>query len=265
MRLSEREKKYVLILVILLLIAALYYFFTAAVEPFLQQKAEIELELATLEQQAMLQQTKIKQLDKINEELKIKTDEAIVAVAPFYPALPQDGLLLQVQALLLQSGLVSANIGYSGTMVAEPGIPTQTQVPLSYHMKTLADLAMGKPVAEPPNTEAPVVVTAGQYALPQTVFTLDFTGTHAQVQAFIQAVEALDRTVTVSSLNETKGEAGEMMGTLTVTFLAVEKPAEDTAFAWTLPASIVKTDLFSQQYAEPVTVTATGETTPAVP
>ncbi len=263
MRLSEREKKYVYVLVALLLLAAFYYFYTAAVEPFLKQKAEITLELATLEQQALLQQTQIKQLDKMNEEIRTRTDEAMKVVEPFYPALPQDGLLLLMQALVMQSGMQTSDIGYSLATVAEPGMAKQETVPLAYQMKTLADLAMGKPVEAPVPPEAPAETAVGQYAIPQVVFTLGYTGTHEQVQAFILACESLQKTVAVSSLKESKGDDGQMTGTLSVTFYAVEKPLEDKTFEWTLPASLEKTDLFSQQYAEPAT--DTGVAVPATP
>ena len=282
MRLSEREKKYVLILAVLLLLAALYYFFTAAVEPFLQRRAEVAIELADLQQQEMLQQAKLKRLDSVKEELDTKTDEAMKLVEPFYPALPQDRLMLLMQDLVLQSGLEVASIQFSGTTVAEPGMVQQMAAPLTYPLKTLAEQAGGVVAVTPAEGEAapPVDATAGQYAVPQAVFTLNYTGSHEQVVAFLQACEGLNRTVAISSLNEAKGgetvvegEAegvaadvqANMSGTLTVSFHAVEKPVYDAFMDWTLERGEPKTELFVEQYSDMVEgEAATGTEEPVV-
>lgn len=262
MRLSEREKKYVLLLVAMLLLAALYYFYTAAVEPFLQQRAEVAVQLADLQQQEMLQQAKLKRLETVKEELDTKTDEAMKLVEPFYPALPQDRLMLLMQDLVLQSGLDVASIQFSGTTVAEPGLMTQMAALLSYPLKTLAEQAGGMaPMPAEGGEAAPAGDTAGQYAIPQAVFTINYTGSHDQVVTFLQACEGLNRTVAISSLNEAKGGEtvvegegdpvlGNMSGTLTVSFHAVEKPVYDTFMDWTLDKGTPKTDLFVEQYVE---------------
>ena len=262
MRLSEREKKYVLLLVAMLLLAAFYYFYTAAVEPFLQHRAEVAMQLADLQQQDMLQQAKLKRLETVKDELDAKTDEAMKLVEPFYPALPQDRLMLLMQELVLQSGLDVASIQFSGTTVAEPGFVTQMAAPLSYPLKTLAEQAGGTAPTPVEGVEAASVAdTVGQYAVPQAVFTINYTGSHEQVVAFIQACEGLNRTVAISSLNEAQGGdtivegeeepvLGNMSGTLTVSFHAVEKPVYDTFMDWTLDKGTPKTDLFVEQYVE---------------
>lgn len=278
MRLSEREKKYVLILVVMLLLAALYYFYTAAVEPFMQHRAEVALELADLQQQEMLQQAKLKRLETVKEELDIKMDEAMKLVEPFYPALPQDRLMLLMQDLVLQSGLDVASIQFSGTTVAEPGMVSQMAAPLSYPLKTLAVQAAGA-ISEPVEgggEATPAGDTVGQYAVPQAVFTLSFTGSHEQVVALLQACEGLNRTVAISSLNETKGGEtvvggegdavsadvqADMSGTLTVSFHAVEKPVYDSFMDWTLDKGTPKTELFVEQYVETLEA---GTVTPVV-
>lgn len=261
MRLSEREKKYVLLLVVMLLLAALYYFYTAAVEPFLQHKAEVALQLAEIQQQEMLQQTKLKRLDTVKDELEAKTQEAMVVVEPFYPALPQDRLMLLMQDLVLQSGLEVASLQFSGSSVMEPGMAMQAPAEASYPLKDLAfkgsEAGAMAPAATPDPNAPPAdgaqgVGMTGQYAVPQAMFTVNYSGTHAQVVGFIQACESLGRTVAVTSLNETKGEDDLMTGTLSVAFHAVEKPVYDPFLDWTLEKGQPKADLFAEQYAEPV-------------
>ena len=279
MRLSEKEKKYILVLLILMLLAGAYLFYTMGVEPFLQRTSAMKAELVGLEQQETLQNAKIGQLDTMKKDLATKTTEAISLVEPFYPALPQDRLLLQIQDLALASGITVSGIEFSGVTVSEVVPVAEVPTLAPYRLKELADLVAGRPVSVvPPAVPAvPPPADVATNGIPQATMNLAIQGTHAQVISLIQAIEGLGRTVSVSNLNMQASEPVVnpadpntpvvipatpalnpdgtipvmLAGTMSLTLYAVEKPVPDSFMDWTLSSEKGRTDLFLKQYITP--------------
>ena len=283
MRLSEKEKKYVLVLLILMLLAGAYLFYTLGVEPFLQRTSDMKAELVGLEQQETLQNAKIGQLDMMKKDLTTKTTEAIALVEPFYPALPQDRLLLQIQDLALASGVTVSGIEYTGITVSEVAQVAETPALALYRLKELADLIAGRPVTDiaPEAPAIPPPAGVATNGIPQATMNLTFQGTHAQVISLIQAIEKLGRTVSVNNMNMQKSTPVAALvdpnapvvtspapalnpdgtpaipellaGNMTLTYYAVEKPVPDAFMDWTLSSEKGRTDLFLKQYTAPIT------------
>lgn len=281
MRLSEEEKKYILVLLILLLLAGAYLFYTVGVEPFLQRTSAMKAELVGLEQRELLQNAKIAQLDNMKKDLTTRTTEAIALVEPFYPALPQDRLLLQIQDLALASGIAVSGIEFSGVTISEVASDVVAPTFVPYRLKELADLIAGRPVpiVPPEAPAAPPIAEVATNGIPQATMTLSFQGTHAQVINLIQSIEGLGRTVSVNNLNMqvsapvtapvdpntpvasppaptlnpdgTSIIAEMLTGTMSLTFYAVEKPVPDSFMDWTLTSEKGRTDLFLKQYIVP--------------
>ena len=259
MRLSEKEKKYVLVLLILLFLAGVYFFYTSVVETFLQHTEALKTELVVLKQEELLVNSKIERLKTISTEIDTKTTDAMKVVEPFYPALPQDRLLLLVQELILKSGLQVSEIQYSGAAIANFGAGAQTANQPTYRLKELADLLSGNPpaVVLPDQTK-----TKTDYMIPSASVTIAYKGIHDNIITLFKACEALNRTVTLDALSEVKDPAGVLDGKFTLTFYAVQKPLPDPFMDWTLEGATNRNDLFQKIYAAPAVSGGTGAGTP---
>jgi hypothetical protein len=259
MRLSEKEKKYVLVLLILVFLAGVYFFYTSIVETFLQRTEDLKTKLVVLKQEELLMNTKIERLQTITQEIETKTTDAMKIVEPFYPALPQDRLLLLVQELILKSGLQVSEILFSGETLANLDSGSQTALQPSYRLKELADQLSGNPpsVVLPDQAKAKT-----EYMIPSASVTITYKGIHDNIITLFKACEALNRTVTLASLSETKDPTGVLDGTFTLTFYAVQKPLVDPFMDWTLEGATNRNDLFQQIYAAPTVPGGTGATVP---
>lgn len=276
MQLSEREKKYVLLLLILAILAAGYFFYSLGISPFFERKAALELELTTLQQQDQLQQIKLLQLEEVKGNLNKKSDEASTLVKPFYPALPQDRILLLVQSLTLQSGLTVSDLKMSELTISVPGTITLISDPFSYHLKDLLARANGVNIADSA-TESAITANPDQIineaSVPRMDVEISFKGRHSDLEKFIQLCEGLQRTVTITNLNEsasspdptvatTVGTIGIadvlQSGTMTLSFFAVDKPGKDEFMDWSLGSGPAKKDLFGNIYTEPTNTPGDG-------
>lgn len=254
MSLSEREKKYVISLIVLILVATSFYFYTIAVEPFIYQQEVYAIEIESLYQEELLQQTKLRQDAPLGQELELKKQEAMALSSPFFPELPQDRIVLLVQELVRESGLSVTQSTYSSPALGGPAEMPPALQELSYDLKTLAYIATGKEaplappadgaVAEPPPAE-------GAAGIPQVAVSLTFSGTERNVLELIGAVEAENRTITITQLSQTQEPDGTISGTVTLNFYAVEKLMPDPFMDWSEAEAEGRDNLFRDTLPQP--------------
>jgi type IV pilus assembly protein PilO len=255
MRMSEREKKYVALLIIMVFVAALYFYYTKAVEPFLLERSNLQIQRVQMEDLERLQQAKINSLGDVQAKVEEKAKEAMEVVEPFFSGLPQDQLLMQTQQLIQQSGVIASAIEFSPVTVYYPGVTGEQQAIPSIRLAELAEKASGdnmqmdEPTADENQSQGE---TSNEESVPNGAYQfsmkIEVQGNHENLASFIRLLEATNKSVAVSSLSETMAETGIISGTININYYAVPKPAEDDYFDWSYASPTGKMEMFQQQY-----------------
>jgi hypothetical protein len=244
MQLSEREKRYVLLLALMLLIAGVYFYYTLVVEPFMMERQTLKTELDDLQSKELLVDTQIENIPVLKEQLEKKLTDSMELVAPFYPDLPQDRIILLLQQLIRTSGLSVGDIGFTDPALQNLQVTQDISQVSTYRLKELSAIISGAQN----QISTPEEVGIGSQTLPGMTISLSYTGEQEQLVAFMDSIESLGRTVTVDNLTVSVGEERILSGGMNLNLYAVDKPAPDPFMDWNLEGIVGKSSLFESVY-----------------
>ena len=270
MKVTERERRYLILLGFLVVIGICYYAWRFVVNPLLANYRNTESMLAASRQSRQIVEDALAQYGQGDAAEKTLMEQAQADAAPFFPSLPQNRIMLMLGGLFVKSGIEVSDLTYGDVVLADPAaIPGDMQVP-SYRLGDLAAEINGHKTADPtastsaggagdtPDAAAPAVPGAAN-AAPASGNATDAAGNvvanpvlsdqatwvqpidfavsseYAAFLSFIRQVEALNRTITVDRLQLEREPDDRVTGTLSMTLYAIDKIGQDPFLEWRQP------------------------------
>lgn len=245
MKLSSRERIMLYVLAVLAILAIGYFLF---IKPQLDKVDTMKIDEDALNVQIQSLDSELAlsdQLDTDIEDIKVKIDEM---TKPFYPEILKDKIMLILEDLIVKSGIESTAINYGSILVnvvkLDLAAASEEEI---YSIKTYADnyksimnIEDQTGTEAQPAEEATSDVPAEERKLESFTVKLQIESTYEQLINFIKEVEALDKTIVVTSVitvtgstatteeeeavvTEEEEEEDKIVATVEIVFYAITK------------------------------------------
>lgn len=266
MRVNEREKKYLVALAITLVLAAAWFVFKSLFLPYQDKMADLQMKIDELTMMKQLDEIRIAKLETFRERENALQSEAIAVAEAFFPELPQDRILTMIDEMTEKAGIRSDSRQYAAGEMPQRESDSSRPPELNYFDDLTRRIRQQQapadgPVVPGPEGEAPNPSDEGvreqakesneSKSVHMSSATMQMQTTFASLKTFIRDVEALGKTIRFDSVALSRGDDGGLTGTMTMTWFAVAKVADDNSMVWEPEATDGREDLFRQYYATP--------------
>jgi len=245
MKLSKRET---VLLIVLLVIALVFVEYKLLYVPGKARLDSLQTENEKVQAQVDEINRLIASIPSLTSRKNGTLQELDQITKPFYGSLKTDALLWNARDLIEKSGLALVSIGTTEPKSTAIQIQKSKTVELTYQLKKLsedyANVSANYDKPSPTPTPAPSGTGAPNNSKPQTneveafSVVIKLSGTYDQLKQFISSVEALNKSINLSTLSiKSTPTSGVIEAMLNLDYYGIQKinKTEDISNTWQQP------------------------------